>query len=73
MAAAGDVVVAVAGTVRSTGVSASPDVDDFDLAVNVSGPFWPQPDSSKPIVINAVIASGARALGTRLSNGSDIE
>jgi hypothetical protein len=40
----------------------------FALGVRVSGPFCPQPVSSKPMVINAAIATGLHPRGTKLSN-----
>ena len=44
----------------------------FALGASVSGPFCPQPESIKPTVINAAIATGPYPRRTKLSDCSDI-
>lgn len=45
----------------------------FGVEARVSGPFWPQADSSNPTVRQVTSAARAVARGTKLSDRSDIE
>lgn len=45
----------------------------FGFKASVSGPFWPHPDSSNPMVTQVANAARTPALGTRLSDCSDIK